>query len=155
MALLGTNFATAGAKSERMAAQNAKALDNLKQTGAVAGKAAGALGGLALVSSGAADGLGLTNTMSLALMGSLAGPVGIAIGAGAGALLDFAAAGDGATTAIDGLKAAAQSGDMATLQTQIAAAKDELAALQDIGFNFSELGFSFKDAFGGDGLEEK
>ncbi|WP_297625657.1 hypothetical protein [Nocardioides sp.] len=131
LALLGRNFATAGTASERMAAQNSKALGNLKETGAVAGKAAGALGGLALISSGAADGLGLTNTASLALMGSLGGAPGIAIGAAAGALLDLSNAGSGARTAIEGLAATAQSGNIEALGEQIARAKNELAAMSD------------------------
>lgn len=157
LAVLGRNYATAGKASERMAAQNAKALGNLKQTGAAVGKTAGALGGLALVSSGAADGLGLTNTMSLALMGSLAGPPGIAIGAAAGALLDMKSAGEGATEAIKGLDAAVQSGDMGVLSSQIAAAKTELADITDLDFGgdiFDRIGFQFADTFGGPSMDE-
>jgi hypothetical protein len=156
LAVLSRNFATAGAASERMAAQNAKALGNLKETGAVAGKAAGALGGLALVTSGAADGLGLTNTMSLALMGSLV-PGGIVIGAAAGALLDMKAAGEGATAAIQGLDAAVQSGDIGTLKNQIAAAKAELADITNLDFGgdiFDRIGFQIADTFGGPSMDD-
>ena len=155
--LLARNYATAGKASERMAAQNAKALGNLKQTGAVAGKAAGALGGLALISSGAADGIGLTNTMSLALMGSLAGPVGVAIGAGAGALLDLKAAGEGSTEAIRGLGAAIQSGDIDALAGQIAAAKTELEDINNLDFGgdiFDRIGFQVADTFGGPSADD-
>lgn len=157
LAILGRNYATAGKASERMAAQNAKALGNLKETGATAGKAAGALGGLALVSSGAADGLGLTNTMSLALMGSLSGPVGIAIGASAGALMDMRSAGMGATEAIQGLDAAIQSGNLDALREQIAAAKAELADINDLDFGgdiFDRIGFQVADTFGGKSADE-
>lgn len=157
LAVLGRNYATAGKASERMAAQNAKALGNLKETGAVAGKAAGALGGLALVSTGAADGLGLTNTMSLALMGSLAGPPGIAIGAAAGALLDLKAAGEGSTAAIQGLNAAVQSGDIDALGQQIAAAKAELEDINNLDFGgdiFDRIGFQVADTFGGKSADE-
>lgn len=58
------------------------------------GKTATAAGGLALITSGVADGMGLSNTASMAMMGTLAGPWGAAVGGGVGLLMDFAAAGD-------------------------------------------------------------
>lgn len=73
-----------------------------------AGKSAALLGGIAVASTGAADGFGLTNTASLALMGTIAGPWGAAVGGGVGLMLDFAAANDRAAEAsasyADGLK---------------------------------------------------
>lgn len=155
--LLSRNYLTAGKSSERMAAQNKKALDSIKGTAKAVGPAAGLMGGLALASSGAADGLGLTNTASLALMGSLGGPPGIAIGAAAGALLDLKAAGEGSTAAIDGLNAAIQSGDLDTLRSQIEAAKAELADINDLDFGgdiFDRIGFQVADTFGGKSADE-
>ncbi|MEP7738310.1 hypothetical protein ABKW28_11705 [Nocardioides sp. 31GB23] len=55
-------------------------------------KSAALGGGLALAMSGVSDSMGLSNTTSLALMGSIAGPWGAAIGGGIGLALDFAAA---------------------------------------------------------------
>lgn len=157
LSTLSTNFLTAGKASERMAAQNKKALDGIKGTAKAIGPTAGLMGGLAVASSGAADSLGLTNTMSLALMGSLAGPPGIAIGAAAGALMDMRSAGMGATEAIQGLDAAIQSGDTGALTEQIAAAKAELEDINNLDFGgdiFDRIGFQVADTFGGPSAED-
>ena len=53
------------------------------------GKSAALVGAVGVATTGAADGLGVTNTATLALAGSLAGAPGAAIGAGAGFLLDL------------------------------------------------------------------
>ena len=55
-------------------------------------KSAALGGGLALAMSGVSDSMGLSNATSLALMGSIAGPWGAAIGGGIGLAMDFAAA---------------------------------------------------------------
>lgn len=51
--------------------------------------AAAQIGALAFVASGAADSMGLANTATLGLMGSLAGPWGVALGAATGLVMDF------------------------------------------------------------------
>lgn len=84
-----TAFATA--ERERTAAVR----DGL----ATFGKGAALMGGLTIASTGAADGLGLTNTASMALMGTIAGPWGAAVGGGIGLLLDIKAASDKAAAA--------------------------------------------------------
>jgi hypothetical protein len=145
LVVFGSNADKAGAAAERMKSRLA--------TGA-------GLAGLAVAATGAADGLGLTNTASLALMGSWGGAPGIAIGAAAGALLDLRAAGQGAAAAIDGLDAAIQSGDPGVLTEQIAAAKAELADLADVDFSslsdiFENGAFTFSDFMGGDNLDAK
>lgn len=56
-----------------------------------AGKGALLLGGLAVASTGAADGIGLTNTASLAMAGSLIGPWGTAVGGAVGLAMDWKA----------------------------------------------------------------
>jgi hypothetical protein len=53
-------------------------------------KAGGAAAGFGLIASGVTDKLHLTNTATLAMAGSLAGPWGAAIGGGIGLVLDFA-----------------------------------------------------------------
>lgn len=72
-------------------------------------KGAALLGGLALASTGAADGIGLTNTASLALMGTIAGPLGAALGGAVGLTLDLAAANNRAEDAIRAADAALRS----------------------------------------------
>lgn len=126
---------------------------------ATLGKSAGALAGLTLATSGVADGMGLANTTSLALMGTLGGPPGAALGAAAGFLLDMKSAGEGATAAIDGLNAAVAAGDVSALETQLAAAKKELADISHTDMSsihdiFGQIGFSVADTFGGTSADE-
>lgn len=158
---LASTWATAGARTareqQRMSAAAASLRSNMGGLAKDVGRAAGPVAGMAVVASGAADGLGLTNTASLALMGSFAGPVGAAIGAGAGALLDLKAAGEGSTAAIQGLNAAAQSGDIDLLGQQIAAAKAELEDINNLDFGgdiFDRIGFQVADTFGGKSADE-
>lgn len=76
------------------------------------GKGAALLGGLALATSGVADGMGLSNTMSLALMGTIAGPWGAAIGGGVGLALDLAHANDVLEAAVRRANLAMESGSI-------------------------------------------
>ncbi len=79
------------------AAESAKktiaARDAVTKFGRAVGPAAGQLGLLALASSGAADKVGLTNTATFALVGSMLG-LGAPIGASIGLILDMKKAGD-------------------------------------------------------------
>lgn len=102
------------------------ALTRVKTSAAGLGKAAGLVGGLALASSGAADKIGLTNTMSLALMGTIAGPWGAAIGGGIGLMLDAAHATGQWADELDRADKAMASSDI----TQLNASLDELKAKQ-------------------------
>lgn len=90
------------------------------------GKAAGVVGGLALASSGAADSLGLTNTASLALVGTMLGPWGAGMGAAAGAVIDVTKSTEALDDAIRGVYAAIEMGDLSVLSTQMAATKAQL-----------------------------
>lgn len=58
------------------------------------------LGGLAIAATGAADGIGLTNTTTLALMGTMGGPWGAAVGGAVGLMLDMNAAVEQASEAM-------------------------------------------------------
>lgn len=66
-------------------------------------KSTALVGGLAFATSSMADDMHLANTASMALMGSLAGPWGAAVGAGVGLLMDFQAGQDRAREATEGL----------------------------------------------------
>jgi hypothetical protein len=70
------------------------------QSAGTAARTASVIGGLALSSSGLIDSLGVANSVSLGLMGSLAGPYGAAAGIAAGAMLDAAAANDDFTDSV-------------------------------------------------------
>lgn len=100
LALLGTTAMTAGARTQREMLRMNAAAGRLKSTLGPIGKGGALLGGLAVASSGAADGIGLTNTASLALMGTLAGPWGAVIGGAIGGVMDLSAAAGASESAL-------------------------------------------------------
>lgn len=97
-----------------------KAQGRIKATAASMGKGAALVGGMALATSDLGQGLGLTNTASLALMGTMAGPWGAAIGAGTGLVLDLAAANDNLESAIDGARQALDSTQLSWIEQRAA-----------------------------------
>jgi hypothetical protein len=107
------------------------------------GKTAGVIGGLAAVSSGAADKIGLTNTASLALLGTMAGPWGAAIGGGIGLLLDWRASSQKAAAEAQEFTATldAQTGALTDNTRQLAIKKltdaDAYDAAQKLGLSLS------------------
>lgn len=103
----------------------------LRTTGAVAGKAAAGVGALALVSSGAADGIGLTNTATLALAGTMLGPWGAAAGASIGAFMDLRKAGGVFGETMDSINAALRAGDWDLAARGAAELDKQLAAIND------------------------
>lgn len=132
--VIGTTWATAGARSEREAARLAAAQERVGATLKPIGKGALVMGGLALATSGAADSMHLTNTASLAMMGTIGGPWGAAIGAGVGLALDFAHANDDVKEALKGVDEIIASGNLDALQQKYAdlAAAGQKAAGSDL-----------------------
>ena len=94
LALMGSSALRTSATTVPALIRMNSASTRLKANLAGIGKGAALVGGLAVASTGAADGIGLTNTVSLALAGTIAGPWGAAVGAGIGAVIDFKAAND-------------------------------------------------------------
>lgn len=140
-----------GPLTRQMAEQRAQA-SRLQST--IKGFAAGgaALAGLGIAASGAADGIGLTNTVSLGLMGTIAGPWGAAIGAGVGLLMDLSAASDAAAEAQRRVEQAAQglagtldpatgavTGQTRELLKQIIAAEGVDDTLQRLGYTSEQM----------------
>lgn len=107
-----------------------------------AAKAAAPIAAVAVASSGVADKFGLSNTASLALAGSLAGPWGTAIGAGVGLVMDFASASSNAATSLQAMNAAAKSSDLSQVNQQLAAAQQAQA---DFMKHTDSSGNFFKD----------
>lgn len=85
------------------------------------GKGAAVIGALTLATSGAADGMGLTNTATMALMGTMAGPWGAAVGGGIGLLMDMRAANDRAAEATATYEASLKTMTVAQLEATLAA----------------------------------
>jgi hypothetical protein len=104
---------------------------SVRRGAAEIGKVGATVAGLALATSGAADSFGLTNTASLALMGTLAGPWGAAIGGAVGLTMDFAAANDDAEESLRRTQAAIESVDTSVMEQQLADVTQQLAATKD------------------------
>lgn len=103
-----------------------ESLREIAPTAAAAGAGIAAVGAL---STGAADRFGLTNTATLTLAGSMAGPWGAAVGAGSGLLLDFASATNDAQDAVNALGQALDSGaDFDVLTKKLADAEEKVEA---------------------------
>lgn len=115
----------------RAATAEEKRRSALRTSASQLGKTAALVGGLAIASSGAADQIGLTNTMSLALAGSIAGPLGVALGAGAGLFLDWRAAGAAAEAQWRAFQATLEGKSLDELNEQLAVTKGLQAALGD------------------------
>jgi hypothetical protein len=75
--------------------------------------------------------MGLSNTASMALLGTIGGPWGAAIGAGVGLAMDFAAANNGLEDAIKAADAALESMDAQSLTTALSSINSELDKFGD------------------------
>lgn len=115
----------------QLAEAEAASVATAKSRRAAIGNTAALLGGLALASNDYAESTGLSNTASLALMGTMQGGWGAAIGAGIGAVLDLKGAYDGLNEAIEANEAALASNNIARLEQQIAATKAQLEDLKN------------------------
>lgn len=115
------------------------------------GKATALVGGLAVASSGAADSLGLSNTASLALMGTFAGPWGAAVGGAIGLTMDLAAANDDVWQSLDRLNAGldqmhgrrATDSELTQLQAAADAAQSKVIELADTLNSFEPTSLSW------------
>lgn len=109
----------------RMSGAQLVAMEQKKQaawrgTLATAGKGAALMGGLAVASTGAADSVGLTNTASLALMGTMIGPWGAAMGGAIGLTMDLTQNTKGLADATEAAKTSMSGG---TIESMTAAYK--------------------------------
>lgn len=140
---LAATWATAGARTEREAARVAKSTASLKSNlGSLAkegARVAGPVAAIGVLSTGAAEGIGLQNTATLALAGTIAGPWGAALGGAAGLLLDTRAAAEDTANAFERLDSAMRSGNLDAIAGSLREAKGELESMR---------GFSLKDVLG-------
>lgn len=136
--LVGDNWRYLGASAAFGEARQSKAL-----TGIAKGTAA--IGGLTLATSGAADSMGFSNTASLALMGTLAGPWGAAVGGGIGLMIDLAQAAEQYAGAQERANEALRSNDVEKINAAIAEQQKILSNARDsdkitgVGDFFSDL----------------
>lgn len=115
------------------------------------GKALAPIAAVALATSGVAQKTGLAHTATLALAGSMAGPLGTALGGTVGLVLDYASASHQAATGLDAMNAAAKSNDLQQVSAQLAAARqaqDDFVKHTDRSSNFfARWASSYGDAF--------
>lgn len=115
-----------GATNRQQVQQQQAAMASLRAT---ALQGAAAIGAFALVSSGAADKLGVTNTATLAMVGAMYGVPGIVGGAVVGAFLDLKAAADDTNVATSNLKTVMSSWDVGALPAAIGETSTQLDTL--------------------------
>lgn len=149
LALLRRSMAVVEAAGRTTWATNVKGADTfagkIAASRGVLLKGAAAVTGLAVASSGVADGMGLSNTASMALMGTIAGPWGAAIGGGVGLLLDLAGGGAKASLDLQSLTDTLnQQTGAITANTRAYAAQTleqdgVLKAAQDLGLSLSDV----------------
>jgi hypothetical protein len=87
--VLSTTAMTAGARTEREMLRVQEASKRVGETTKGLARAAAPVAGLGIAMTGVADQFGFANTASMALMGTMAGPWGAAMGGAVGLLLDF------------------------------------------------------------------
>lgn len=108
-------------------------------------RGAGVLTGFGIAASGAADGIGLSNTASMALLGTLGGPWGAAVGAAIGLTLDMADAQGGFEISADSLSATLDQQTGAITRNTSAYVANELEkqgilrSAQDLGLNLDDV----------------
>ncbi len=114
-------------------------------------RGAGMAAGIGFLATGAASELEMTNTATMALVGSWAGPFGAAAGVAAGALMDVSAANDAAVASLDAVQQAIDRNDFAAIPAGLAAARGEIKALGEDYSSVSSLSdplATFRTGFG-------
>lgn len=96
------------------------------------GRQAAMIGTLGIAASGAADGLGLTNAASGALIGTFAGPWGAAIGGGIGVVMDMIDANNSWEESIRNVDKAIASGSLDAMRSELSDLESTLKELQDM-----------------------
>lgn len=139
----GTVMYRAGQSSKYASEQTLAARSAVRSFSAQAAKGAAPIAGLAVATTGIADGFGLANTTSLALLGTMAGPWGAAIGAGIGLMKDLDAATLGFSDSVKSAEADLAAGRLEDMADTIARLRKEAKDSNEItglGDMFSDVG---------------
>lgn len=132
---LGSAFDTTNRSAQRASMSvSAFAAAERKRKGAMAGGAL-ATAGMAFAMSGYAEKMGLSNTTSLALAGSLAGPWGAAVGGGIGLAMDLSDAALDLSESFAAVDDALKSGSVELIDQQLQKMHDTVAQLDNLGHN--------------------
>lgn len=132
------------AAESRLALARQRTSGMWRETALGAGKAAAGAAGFAVAMSPLPDKMGLSNTASLAMMGTLAGPWGAAIGGGIGLVMDLSAANQQLADAERDTTAAIKSGSQERITARLKELQSQRKSLNDgirgdlaDAFNFS------------------
>lgn len=147
----GTVLYRAGQSAEHATEKTKAARRAVREYGVGAAPAVAGIGALVAVSSGVADSMGLANTATLAMMGSMGGPMGTAAGAAVGAFLDIKGSADDLRSSTEALGKSMKSGSFEQFTADLEAAR---AKVKDSEFQFNPLsdGFQAKDLLAGGAL---
>ncbi len=141
----GLNLVTSAQQRAALSAQQLAAAE-AKRSRSLRGGAAG-IAAVGLVATGAADGIGLTNTATLGLLGSIAGGPGVVAGGLIGAIYDARAATEGFAEALAGADLDIASGDVDRLTSRLQSLRSVLAD-QKAGSGNPVIDFLNGDAVG-------
>lgn len=143
----GTTFYRLGQSAENASEKTLKARQSVRGFAREIGPAAAGAAGIGLIATGTTEKLGLTNTATLALAGSLAGPWGAAVGGAIGLVTDLNATIGISATELEryGQKIQALGGP--TIAGQIASVTKELEKQREIAGDGTENFFG-KTLFG-------
>jgi len=152
----GTVAYRAGQSAKNASVETLAARNNVRRFAGSVGSAAAPIAGVALATSGLADKVGLTNTVSLGLIGTLGGPWGAALGSAAGFALDFSHANDDVTASVQRAQLAIESNSQAQIDAarasliaqQSALSQDSDNAVVQFGLNFKRLAAQVTGASG-------
>ena len=128
--ILATSWMTAGARSEREINRINKASESIRPKLMTAAKGGAALAGIGIAASGVADSMGLANTASFAMMGTIAGPWGAALMGGIGLMVDMSKATGEAMGAIKDLHSALGGTDFSAIAPRGAALEQASQGLE-------------------------
>lgn len=117
------------------------------------GRGTAALAGVGLAASGVADKIGLSNTATLALMGTIAGPWGAAVGGGVGLAMDFAEANRDIEESVKAADAALRSMSTDQIGAELEAITSKIAAVED-DLRTDSFGEFFSNAFDPDVISD-
>lgn len=161
---LGTAFYRAGQGVENQSKKTRLAMTQTRAFSKAIAPVAGQAALLGIAMSGASDKMGLTNTTTLALAGSMAGPWGAAAGAAIGLTMDLAQSNDDLTDSLEAAREAldkafasdAGTADLSAISQSVDAAREAYLDLVDDVESGAIAGFKhqFEGIFGETDLEE-
>lgn len=145
-----------GQSSANASEKTLAARASVRSFAAQAARGAAPIAGLAIATTGLADGVGLSNTAGLALAGSFAGPVGAALGGAAGLFLDITSSSSSSAASIRDMQDAIDSVDIDAMNAAVDDFNTKFAKYLDGDDTFGDgVSFLMKSVLSGGGFSEE